>query len=352
MAELQTLVEAKAAGMRLDVFLTHFFFHTTRQAGLSRSGTQRLIVEGQVTVNGHRTKASVRLKTNDIVRIQSLPSREVSIAPEALPLEVLYEDKDCIVINKAAGVVVHPAAGATSGTVVNALLHRLPGLEGIGGERRPGIVHRLDKETSGVMVVAKNDFAFQQLARQFKERRVNKEYVALAWGKLRSAKGVIERPIGRHRSDRKRMSSLHSLSRTRDAITEWEVERCFEIKGGPGISFWVSQLRLRPRTGRTHQIRVHLADLGHPLIGDKVYGRKRRIAAEGSSAMAVLQDFPRQALHAEKLGVTHPQSGRPLQFHAPLAPDIDDLLRLLKEKGAVGDAAVNIATSDGISRAR
>jgi 23S rRNA pseudouridine1911/1915/1917 synthase len=335
MGDLQTFVEAEAAGMRLDLFLTRFFSRAMERAGMSRSGTQRLIVEGRVTLNGHRTKASARLKVNDIVSIQSTPAREVSIIPEALPLDVLYEDRDCVVISKAAGVVVHPAAGAKSGTVVNALLHRLPSLEGIGGERRPGIVHRLDKETSGVMIIAKNNLAFEQLARQFKERRVVKEYVALVWGKLRMAKGVIERPIGRHRSDRKRMSSIHSLPRTREAITEWEVERCFEIKGGQGI-FWISQLRLKPRTGRTHQIRVHLADLGYPLVGDKVYGRKRRIEAGGSGLIAVLQHFGRHALHAEKLGVAHPLRARPLQFHAPLALDIGELVRLLEEDQVLG----------------
>jgi 23S rRNA pseudouridine1911/1915/1917 synthase len=350
-AGLQAVVDAQAAGMRLDVFLTRHFSRAMEQAGLSRSGTQRLIVEGHVTLNGHRTKASARLKANDIVEIQSAPARRVSLIPQALPLNILYEDDDCIVIDKAAGVVVHPAQGAPSGTLVNALLHHLPGLEGIGGERRPGIVHRLDKDTSGVMIVAKNDFAFQQLARQFKERRVNKEYVAVVWGLLKNPRGVIDRPIGRHRSDRKRMSSTHSLSRTRDAITQWEVERCFEIKGSQGISLWVSQLRLKPRTGRTHQIRVHLADLGHPLIGDKVYGRKRRIAAGDNGTIGVLQNFSRQALHAEKLGVAHPRSGLPMQFHAALPSDIDELLRWLKEKKVFGDDAVRPGRSHCVSGA-
>jgi 23S rRNA pseudouridine1911/1915/1917 synthase len=329
MPALQTAVDAESAGMRLDVFLTRQFEESLEKPGLSRSAMKRLIIGGEVTVNGERSKASARLKLNDTVRIERLPVTEVSLAPEPLPLDVLYEDNDCLVINKAAGVIVHPAAGATSGTLVNALLHHCPDLQAIGGERRPGIVHRLDKETSGAMIVAKNGFALQQLTRQFKERQVTKEYVALVWGKLASDKGLIDRPIGRHRSDRKRMSSIHSLRRSREAITAWAVERCFEIKEGSGPSVWVSLLRLRPRTGRMHQIRVHLADLGHPLIGDKVYGRKRRIA---NGTINVLKNFHRHALHAEKLGLTHPRSGAPMEFNAALAKDIDQLLKLLMEK--------------------
>jgi 23S rRNA pseudouridine1911/1915/1917 synthase len=334
MFQLQTAVDAHSAGMRLDIFVTRQFEKLMEQTGLSRSAMKRLISAGQVTLNGERSKPSARVKLNDIVRIERLPATEVSLAPEPLPLEVLYEDNDCIVINKAAGVIVHPAAGASSGTLVNALLHHCSDLEGIGGERRPGIVHRLDKETSGAMIVAKNGFAFQQLARQFKERQVSKEYVAFVWGKLKSDKGLIDRPIGRHRSDRKRMSSIHSLWRTREAITAWEVERCFEIKESSGPSVWVSVLRLRPRTGRMHQIRVHLADLGHPLIGDKVYGRKRRMPDRVNGTIGVLQNFTRHALHAEKLGLTHPRTGVPMQFYAPLATDLDGLLKLLREQRA------------------
>jgi 23S rRNA pseudouridine1911/1915/1917 synthase len=330
MSALERIVGAESAGMRLDVFVTREFAKAIETAGLSRSSMQRLILSGRVTLNDRRAKASSRLKLNDVIKIQSLPPKPARLAREAIPLDVLYEDRDCVVLNKAPGIVVHPAAAASSGTLVNALLHHCPDLEGIGGERRPGIVHRLDKETSGVMIVAKNDFAFQQLARQFKERHVSKEYLALVWGKLKSRKGIIDRPIGRHRSDRKRMSSTRSLARTKGAITEWEVESCFEIKAGRERSSWVSLLRVKPHTGRTHQIRVHLADMGYPLIGDKVYGRKAHETNGDGDMSHVLQRFGRQALHAEKLGLTHPRSGRPLQFYAPLPRDFHELLTSLR----------------------
>ncbi|MGH7825243.1 MAG: RluA family pseudouridine synthase [Candidatus Binatia bacterium] len=326
---LETTVDRQSAGMRLDIFVTRRFSKALEQAGLSRSAIKRMIVQGQVALNGQRAKASARLKVNDIIRIQSLPPKKVFLVGEPLPLDVLYEDNDCIVINKAPGVVVHPTAARSSGTLVNALLHHCPDLEGIGGERRPGIVHRLDKETSGVMIAAKNALALQQLARQFKERRVTKEYLAVVWGKLKGNQGVIDRPVGRHRSDRKRMSSTHSIAHSKEAITAWKVERSFEIKAG-SVSTWVSLLRLKPRTGRTHQIRVHLADLGYPLIGEKIYGRKRRIAGPANAKVTALQSFARHALHAEKLGLAHPRSGVAMQFHAPLTEDIHELLEFLE----------------------
>jgi 23S rRNA pseudouridine1911/1915/1917 synthase len=338
MSAVKRIVDAQSAGMRLDVFVTREFSTAIENAALSRSAMQRLISEGGVTLNGRRVKAGARLKLNDLISIQSLPPKEVPLAREAIPLEVLYEDGDCVVINKAPGLVVHPAAAASSGTLVNALLHHCPDLAGIGGERRPGIVHRLDKETSGVMIVGKNDFAFQQLARQFKERRVSKEYLALVWGKLKTRKGIVDRPIGRDRSNRKRMSSTRSLARRKEAITEWQVERYFEIKTEPESFSSVSLLKVRPRTGRTHQIRVHLADLGHPLIGDKVYGRKTRKTNRDTELMAVLQHFSRHALHAERLRLAHPRSGLMIEFHAPLPRDMAELLQLLREQSTVREA--------------
>lgn len=319
-------VDAESAGLRLDLYLVQRF----SSEGFSRAEAQRLIGEGQVTVNGRPAKASTRLKSHDVVHLQTLPLRDTSVRPENLPLDILYEDPRLIVINKAAGTMVHPAAGRVTGTLVNALLHHCPDLGGIGGERRPGIVHRLDKETSGVMVVAKTTATFQHLARQFKDRQVQKEYVALVWGRLPRAAGVIDRAIGRHRSDRKRMSSRYSQAKSREAVTEWQVEKSFKITVSSSTSLWVTLLRLKPRTGRTHQLRVHLADFGFPIVGDKIYGRGRRNQEQKSDS--VFSAFPRQALHAEKLTFVHPGDGKLMAFHAPLPHDMQDLLQVLEDR--------------------
>ena len=339
-------IDKSFAGLRLDVFLASRFAEAGPESALSRSEIQRLIAEGQVTLNGAMTKSSTRVKVNDRIDIRSFPAREASVKPEALPLEILYEDGDCLVINKAPGMVVHPAAGRANGTLVNALLHHCADLAGIGGERRPGIVHRLDKDTSGVMIVAKNMLAFQQLVSQFKNRQVRKEYLALAWGKVVPAEGRIDRPIGRHRSNRKRMSSLHVLNKARQALTEWQVLEYFfsDRQKSPGA---VSFVRLLPRTGRTHQLRVHLADLGFPLIGDKIYGHKRPNSDRESGNHSLLEGFPRQALHAEKLAIDHVRTGKRMEFHAPLATDLEALLNTLRQ--LKGD---RVACSEELSRQR
>lgn len=329
------VIDPRSAGMRLDLFLARCSPCAMKAEGISRSGIQKLIADGQITLNGKTAKASARLKINDLVAIKTLPPKKPKLAAEPIALTVLYEDDDCIVINKAPGIAVHPAAGRTAGTLVNAILYHCPDLRGIGGEFRPGIVHRLDKDTSGVMIVAKSMYAFQQLARQFKDRQVKKEYLALVLGKLKHERGIIDRPIGRHRSDRKRMSSLHALARKREAVTEWSVVKCFRHKNEALGLDWVSLLRLTPRTGRTHQIRVHLADLGHPVIGDKVYGRKRPHATVKSANVSSVDSFSRQALHAERLGLFHPRTGASMEFYAPLAEDIERLLETL-ENGVLG----------------
>lgn len=324
------VIDVGSAGSRLDLFLAnHFKPEKVSEAGLSRAEIQRLIGAGQITLNGVKAKASVRVRSNDQVDIRLMPARDTTLGAEALPLEILHEDGDCIVINKAPGVSVHPGAGHWSGTLVNALLYHCPDIEGIGGVRRPGIVHRLDKDTSGVMIVAKNMFAYRTLVLQFKNRTVEKEYVALAWGKVMPDQGVIDRPIGRHRSDRKKMSSTHFSQRSRQALTEWTVEQRFALAGAnsrPGLSL----LRLRPRTGRTHQLRVHLADSGYPLVGDPVYGKQREGAAM-AVIDPVLKSFPRQALHAETLVVSHVRTAERTKFTAPLPDDFRRLLTQLRD---------------------
>lgn len=326
----RVVIDVGSAGSRLDLFLAdHFNPAKSSERRLSRSEIQRLICEGQITLNGAKTKASARIRPNDQVDIRLLPPRDSTLVSEALPLEILYEDADYIVVNKAPGVTVHPAAGHWTGTLVNALLHHCPDLEGIGGVRRPGIVHRLDKDTSGVMIAAKNMLAYESLVLQFKNRTVDKEYVALAWGKVIPDRGVIDRPIGRHRSDRKKMSSIHCSQRSRKALTEWTVEQRFVLAGAPSRPP-LSLLRLCPRTGRTHQLRVHLADSGHPLLGDRVYGKRRKNATMALLHDSVLESFPRQALHAETLVVSHVRTGERMKFTAPLPDDFRQLLRHLR----------------------
>lgn len=331
-AAQRLVIDNRAAGMRLDVFLAgQGSVAAGREARLSRSEIQRLIAEGQITLNGGRAKASARIKPDDRIEIALRPPRDAKIVAEELPLEILYEDRDCIVINKAPGMTVHPAAGHSRGTLVNALLHHCPDIEGIGGERRPGIVHRLDKDTSGVMVVAKTPLAHQKLVQQFKERSVEKVYLALVWGRVAAQKGLIDRSIGRHRSDRKKMSSLHFANHSRQASTEWVVKQRFVLDTEHAGARHLTLLEVHPHTGRTHQIRVHLSDMGYPLVGDHLYGRKRKTEKGKFSQEPILEGFDRQALHAEKLIFNHARTGRRMEFVAPLAADMAELLRHLRE---------------------
>lgn len=318
-------------GMRVDLFLAHRLADLSPTEGWSRSVIQKMIAGGQVTLNGKKIKSAVRLKGGDRIEVHARPPGVTALLSQPFPLDILYEDEDCLVINKAPGIAVHPGAGRSSGTLVNAVIHHCPGLEGIGGERRPGIVHRLDKDTSGVMVIAKSAQAFQQISLQFKERRVVKEYLALVWGKIAPAKGVIDRPIGRHRADRKRMSSIRSIKRAREAVTEWRVTEKFRVALGDHPLSWVTRLRLSPRTGRTHQLRVHLAERGNPIVGDRVYGWRRESLARSQVEVRGLIDFPRQALHAESLAFHHPRTGALVEFRAPIWEDMKQLLRNLSE---------------------
>jgi 23S rRNA pseudouridine1911/1915/1917 synthase len=269
----------------------------------SRSRLQQLIGAGFVRVNGITTRPSHLVRAGDKIELAEPPVEKIENQPEPIPFEILFEDKDLIVINKPAGLVVHPGAGHRSGTLVNALLHHCPTLSGIGGKERPGIVHRLDKETSGCLVVAKNDVAHRELARQFAERTVEKIYLALVTGKLRKQSGVIDETIGRHPVHRQRMSV--ASSRGRAAKTDYRVVRSGER---------ASLIECRLHSGRTHQIRVHLHHLGHPVLGDKIY------------AARFARDFPRQMLHAWKLGFCHPRTGEWKNFVAPLPDDFEQAI--------------------------
>jgi 23S rRNA pseudouridine1911/1915/1917 synthase len=331
------LIDTQAAGMRLDVYLAGERIHLENSGvRLSRSEIQRLIAEGQIRLNGAWAKPSARIKPEDCIEITLLPPRDAKISREELPLSILYEDRDCIVINKAPGMTVHPAAGHASGTLVNALLHHYPNIEGIGGERRPGIVHRLDKDTSGVMVVAKNAASYQSLVEQFKNRTVEKIYVAVVWGRLTPQKGIVDRPIGRHSSDRKKMSSLYFKNRSRQALTVWSVRERFALRSEAEEGVHFTLLEVRPRTGRTHQIRVHLADLGFPLVGDRLYAANRKFEqAKFRHEPRALPSFTRQALHAERLIFHQLRTDRRLEFIAPLPDDMTELLQCLRRGGRV-----------------
>jgi 23S rRNA pseudouridine1911/1915/1917 synthase len=309
------LVESSAAGERLDVFVG------THLAGCSRSFAAQLIAGGNVRVNGRLQKAGHRLKTGDTVTGCIPPPRPAGFLPEPIPLAILYEDKHIVVINKPPGLVVHPAPGHYSGTLVNGLLHHCPDLIGIGSELRPGIVHRLDKDTSGTLVVAKHGAALEGLSAQFQARRVQKTYLALVHGVMPAAEGVIQLPIGRHPVDRKRMSV--ASRKARQAETAWRVRRRF-----PGFSL----LELDLKTGRTHQIRVHCAAVRHPIVGDPVYGKRNagfRGAAESLQSIELkklLGDIRRQMLHAWRIGFVHPVSGAALTFESPMPPDMQTLI--------------------------
>jgi 23S rRNA pseudouridine1911/1915/1917 synthase len=302
----ELVVEAEHDGLRLDRVLAH------EMPGHSRSQVQRLIDDGQVSVPRVKTaKANTALREGDVVTVTLPEPVAATPAAEALPLEVLYQDEDVVVVNKPAGMVVHPAAGHDSGTLVNALLHHITDLSGVGGERRPGIVHRLDKGTSGVMVVAKHDAAHQELARQFHDREVEKEYVALVWGLVQQRKR-IDIPIGRDPVHREKISTR--ARRARSAVT-----RVTWAQHVPGLSL----LRVVIATGRTHQIRVHLNAIGHPIVGDALYGGvHRRVPHE----LRAVQRLERPFLHAERLAFAQPRSGERLTFSAPLPQDLRTVL--------------------------
>jgi 23S rRNA pseudouridine1911/1915/1917 synthase len=299
-------VQPEDRGNRLDAWLTR------QLPDLSRARIQALIADGSVTADGRLLKPSLKVAPGLVVSVTIPPPEPAEPQAEAIPLKVVYEDSDIVVIDKPAGLVVHPAAGHASGTLVNALLHHCPDLQGIGGVIRPGIAHRLDRDTSGLMVVAKNDAALAGLQAQFKLHLVRKVYLALAAGHPVPPEGRIASLIGRSSHDRKKMSA--KPSRGREAVTHYETLRFF----GDRLCCF---LKVRIETGRTHQIRVHLSHLGHPILGDAVYGR----------GPLPLLPIPaeRQMLHAAELSFTHPRTGRALAFTSPPPPDMQKLLDAL-----------------------
>lgn len=298
----ELIADPKAAGLRLDRYLT-------QMTGLPRSQIQRLIEAGHVLVEGRRQKASAAVKPGQRIALALPRPRASSLAPEPIPLDILYEDDDLLVIDKPAGLVVHPGPGHAHGTLVHALLHHCPDLPGIGEERRPGIVHRLDRETSGVMVIAKTDAAMASLTAQFKARRVRKTYLALVHGEVREPAGRVTSEIGRHERDRKRMAVR--TRKGREAVTVYRV-----IARVAGCTL----LEVQPETGRTHQIRVHLSAIGHPVVGDTVYGGRRERSSRARGAGGATKTG-RHLLHAWRLGFVHPRTGGWMEFAAPLPPD-------------------------------
>lgn len=301
---------------RLDHFLT--------EQGLpySRSRIQKWILEGLVLVNEMPVKGGYRLKSGDRVLLSPEETVPLNLSPEARPLSIYYEDGDLLVLDKPPGLVVHPAPGHTSGTLVHALLFHCRDLSGIGGVLRPGIVHRLDKDTSGLLVVAKNDLSHQALVRQFQAGKVRKEYLALVWGGPPTGRGLIDRPIGRHPLQRKKMAVNERQGKP--AITEWLVLERFPKDR--------TLLKLNLKTGRTHQIRVHLSSLGFPVMGDPLYGgRKKTVLHEEDDLARELKKSSRQLLHAACLGFRHPRSGEAMDFSSPLPGDMDRIIGLLRD---------------------
>jgi len=307
------LVEPPDSGKRLDLYIASCI------SDCSRSVAVNLIRTGKIRVQGKVRKPGYRVKAGDEIRGCIPPPTPVLFKPEPIPIDILHEDDDIIVINKQPGLVVHPAPGHHSGTLVNALLYHCPKLKGIGGALRPGIVHRLDKDTSGVLVVAKNDRAHLHLSRQFKSRRVKKEYLALVYGKMESDSGSVSLPIGRHPVDRKKMSINSRKSRV--AETTWQIRECFEL---------ASLIEVNLKTGRTHQIRVHCAAIKHPVMGDKVYGT-RKTGKNAPYGKNLFGSVPRQMLHAWRIVLTHPVTEAIVSFEAPIPSDMQAVITALRQ---------------------
>jgi 23S rRNA pseudouridine1911/1915/1917 synthase len=304
---------AADAGRRLDAWLA------AALPELSRARVQALIDDGAITLDGRPARAAARVREGQQARVELPAPAPAAPQPEDIPLAVVWEDAHLLVVDKPAGLVVHPGAGTRSGTLVNALLHRVRDLSGVGGVLRPGIVHRLDRGTSGLIVIAKHDAAHRGLAAQFAARTVDKRYLAVVHGVPRAKRGTIEAAIGRHPVHRKKMTV--DAPRGRAAKSTWEIEEALD---GAAL------LSVRIHTGRTHQVRVHLASAGHPLVGDATYGGGRTPSSRSAAARAAIAAFPRPALHAAALAFAHPVTGEPIALRAPLPADIRALVDALR----------------------
>ncbi len=304
-------VQPEDSGKRLDVFLAD------KLEATSRSSVQRWIAAGLATIDGQAGKARTKVRAGNVVEIAPPPPEPLGLIAQEIPIDVVYEDESLIVLDKPAGLVVHPGAGNRMGTLANALAHHFQKLSGQGGVR-PGIVHRLDKQTSGLLVVAKSDSIHERLALQFKKREVEKRYLTLVHGRVAKASGQIDLPLGRHPTARTRMSTRSRKPRA--ALTEYEVIRLFD-----GFSY----LRVKLHTGRTHQIRVHLEHLGHPVVGDAVYGAAARESAMTGDIGQCIRGLNQHFLHAARLSFRHPVGGQWIDFESPLPPRLADLLERL-----------------------
>jgi 23S rRNA pseudouridine1911/1915/1917 synthase len=307
-------IDKSQIGQRLDIFLSQ------SDAAISRSHVKCVIEEGDVLVNGKAPKVSQHLKEGDVIILTQRPPIEATALPQDMLLNIVYEDEAIIVINKPAGMVVHPAPGNPDNTLVNALLFHCHDLSGIGGVLRPGIVHRLDKDTSGLIVAAKSDDAHRQLSAQFEKHDVHKKYLALVWGDVKGNTGEIVLPVGRHANNRKKMST--KSKRGKDALTLWKARERYGV---------ATLLEVEIKTGRTHQIRVHLSDRGYPVIGDQVYGNSAKInTVKDPLLKAKIKEFNRQALHAAQLSFIHPQKGERVVFTADMPQDMTGLCAQLR----------------------
>lgn len=312
---LKTEIPPEASGQRLDRYLFHRILRTgLEKPSLSRSRIQRLIREGSITINGKEVKPNHKVQPGEVVNVVIPSVKPLEALPEDIPLDIYYEDKSVIVVNKPPGMVVHPAAGNWSGTLVNALLYHCKDLSGIGGKLRPGVVHRLDKDTSGLIVFAKDDDAHKNLSRQINARTVKRRYLAIVSGALENS-GMINLPIGRAMADRKRMSVR--TKKGREAITHYRVLERFGK---------ATLVEVTLETGRTHQIRVHFSHINHPVLGDTVYGGSP-VKTQNSKLKTLVK---RQMLHAQTLGFLHPRTGKYLEFSSPIPEDMEGLLTSLR----------------------